>query len=336
MHLNPDINFTSKKVLVTGGTGLVGAHLIEALVSESYHVRALYRSNIPAMIYSEKVDWVQGDILDVITLEEAMRGVDEVYHCAAVVSFNPKDVGQMYKVNIEGTANVVNACIVNNVARLCYVSSVAALGRIRNGVEINELMTWTPETSNSEYGKSKYLAEMEVWRGIGEGLNAVIVNPSIILGAGDWSTGSTKLFKSVYDEFPWYTEGTTGFVDVLDVVKAMIGLMENNVNAQRFIVSGENTTYRQLFNEIAQAFGKKAPHKKVTPFIAGVVWRLEKLKAMFSGANPLLTKETALTAQATVRYNNTKLFRYLPGFAYTPLKQTVASICKQLQHKYKL
>ena len=194
-------------VFVTGATGLVGSHLVQALVQQGKPVRALYRSAVPAYTGADKVEWVQGDILDVISLEEALNGVSQVYHCAAVVSFNPKRINELFQVNVEGTANVVNACINAGVQKLLYVSSVAALGRMREDSAIDENMHWSPKTNNSEYGKSKYLAEMEVWRGIGEGLKAVIVNPTIILGAGDWNAGSTQIFKTVYNEFPWYTGG---------------------------------------------------------------------------------------------------------------------------------
>ena len=332
MQFNTPFN---KSVFVTGATGLLGSHVIIALVNKGYTVSAFYRTEIPSPL-NKKINWIQGDILDVIALDEVLQNVDEVYHCAAIVSFSPDDVDHMFKVNIEGTENVVNACVANNVSKLCYVSSVAALGRIRNGVEVNELMNWTEETSNSNYGKSKFLAEMEVWRGIGEGLKAVIVNPSIILGAGNWDTGSTKLFKSAYEEFPWFTEGTTGFVDIEDVVRAMIVLMENEVSGQRFIISGANYTYRQLFTSIAECFGKKPPHKKVTSFISGLIWRGEAIKEMFTGKKPLLTKETALTAQATVSYNNSKINQYLPGFTYTPMSETIKRICEQLKQKYNL
>jgi nucleoside-diphosphate-sugar epimerase len=197
-------------------------------------------------------------------------------------------------------------------------------------------MNWTEETSNSEYGKTKFLAEMEVWRGIGEGLNAVIVNPTIILGNGDWNKGSSSVFKSAYNEFPWYTEGTTGFVDVLDVVEAMIQLMNSNIVAQRFILSAETSTYKDLFTLIANAFNKKPPSKLVTPFIAAVVWRLEAFKAKFSGKQPLLTKETAKTAQAKVSFNNQKLLQYLPSFSYTSLPTSIQRICKELKQTHGL
>ncbi len=317
-------------IFVTGGTGLVGSHLIQELIKQGKQVKALYRKAIPEIPLKEKVQWVTGDILDVIALEEYMEGVNEVYHCAAIVSFNPKTRGEMLKVNVEGTINVVNACLASGVKKLCYVSSVAALGRIRNNKEVDETMNWSDETSNSSYGKSKHLAEVEVWRGISEGLQAVIVNPVIILGAGDWGKGSSGIFKSAYDEFPWYTEGVSGFVDVKDVVKAMIQLMESGISEQRFILSEGNHSFKEVFTLIAKGFGKKPPHKKVTPFMASVVWRLEQIKAMFTGKSPLLTRETAQTAQAVVHFNNTKLIKFLPQFRYTPVGDAIKRVCGEL------
>jgi nucleoside-diphosphate-sugar epimerase len=321
---------------VTGGSGLVGSHVIQQLLKEGKKVKALYRNEIPDIAGKEKVTWVKGDILDVIALDEALEGVERVYHCAAIVSFNSKRKGELFKTNIEGTANVVNAALNAGVKKLCFVSSVAALGKVKNGITINEKMTWSEESNDSNYAKSKYLAEVEVWRGIAEGLQAVIVNPAIILGAADWNEGSTKIFKTAYEEFPWYTEGITGFVDVADVANVMIQLMASSISGEKFILSAENKQYKEVFTLAATAFGKKAPHKKVTRLIANIVWRLEALKAIFTGEDPLLTRETAEAAQQIVVFDNSKLKSYLPSFAYTPLPETIKRVCGQLKEKHKL
>lgn len=323
-------------ILVTGASGLVGSHLLQQLRHAGIAVKALYRESIPTIAHTEGVEWVKGDILDIVALEESMVGVDQVYHCAAVVSFNPAKQKSMQQTNIEGTANVVNACINIGVKRLLFVSSVAALGRIREDQPINETMNWTPETSNSMYGKTKYLSEMEVWRGMSEGLSVVVVNPVIILGSGNWETGSSGIFKSAYNEFPWYTEGMSGFVDVKDVVKAMVLLMNSGINGERFILSGHNAFYKDVFGLIATAFHKKPPYKKVTPFLAAIVWRIEAIKAFFSGKDPLLTKETALTARAKVQFNNSKLLEAFPEFSYSPLPNSIERICAELKIKYNL
>ena len=323
-------------ILVTGATGLVGSHLIKALVAQGKSVRALYRSEIPSSHELNNVDWFNADILDIVALEEAMIGITQVYHCAAIVSFTATNKKSLHHTNIEGTANIVNACLNANIEKLLFVSSVAALGRIREDQAINETMNWTEETSNSEYGKSKYLAEIEVWRGMGEGLKVVVVNPVIILGASDWSKGSTAIFKSAYDEFPWYTEGSSGFVDVLDVVEAMILLMESSICDQRFILSGENLPYRDIFTMIANAFHKKAPHKKVTALLAEIVWRFEGIKGRITGKSPLLTKETSITARATVYFDNSKLLKALPQFQYRNMQTSINRICSELKKMYQL
>ncbi|MBX9734911.1 MAG: NAD-dependent epimerase/dehydratase family protein [Chitinophagaceae bacterium] len=323
-------------ILVTGATGLVGTHLIQLLVEQGKSVRALYRTVIPEALRDSLVEWVKGDITDILSLEAAMEHVTQVYHCAAVVSFNPKKRKALHVINVEGTANVVNACIEKKVKKLLFVSSVAALGRIRQDKPIDESMNWSTETSNSEYGKTKYLAELEVWRGMGEGLDTIVVNPVIILGSGDWNGGSSGIFKSAYDEFPWYTNGMSGFVDVKDVVSAMHLLMEAPISGKRFILSAANMYYREIFNMIADAFGRKQPHKQVTPFLAAIVWRFEAIKAIFTGKDPLLTKETAKTAQANVRFNNTRLLETFPDFTYTPLPTSILRICAELKKKYNL
>lgn len=321
-------------ILVTGGSGLVGKELITQLLEQGKKVRAIYNKTPLPDFHSPNLQQVQCNILDVIGLEEVMLGIEQVYHCAAIVTFNPKRKQELFKINIEGTANVVNAALEAGVKKMVHVSSVAALGRIRESEMINETMNWTEETSNSNYGQSKYLAELEVWRGIGEGLDAVMVNPVVILGAGDWNSGSSKIFQSAYNEFPWYTEGITGFVDVRDVAKAMIQLMDSDITAQRFIVSAENKSYRDVFTLMAKAFNKKPPHKKVTPFIATIVWRLEGLKSMFTKEDPLLTRETAKTAMAKVNFDNSKLKKYLPGFTYRTIEDTITHTCAALQQKF--
>ena len=312
----------------------MGTELITQLLLAGKQVRAIYNKTKLGVFNSENLQQMPCDILDVIGLEEAMKDVDQVYHCAAIITFNPRRKQELFKINIEGTANVVNAALDAGIKKLVYVSSVAALGRIREVEIINETMNWTEETSNSAYGQSKYLAEMEVWRGIGEGLEAVIVNPVIVLGAGDWNNGSSQIFKNVYNEFPWYTNGSTGFVDVRDVVKAMIGLMNSDIVAERFILSAENRTYRDVFNLIAKAFQKKPPHKQVTPAIAKIVWRLEAIKRFFTGKEPLITKETAATALANANFDNNKLKKFLPGFEYRKIEDTITDTCAALQQKF--
>lgn len=323
-------------IIVTGASGLVGSHIIKELSLQQKNIIALYNTTAVSKELESLATWKQVDILDIVEVEEIFKNADQVYHCAALVSFNPKEKKKIHKLNLEGTKNVVNACLSCGVKKLVHVSSVAALGRIRPGEKINESMNWSEETSNSEYGKTKYLSEMEVWRGIGEGLKAVIVNPSIILGASNWNSGSTAIFKNVYDEFPWYTNGSSGFVDVVDVAKAMIALMNSDISSERFILSGWNLPYKKVFDEIAINFNKKLPSKKVTAFIAAIVWRLKKLESYFTGKNPLLTKETAATALTNVEYDNSKLLKAIPEFKYSNFEESIQRICDELKLKYNL
>ena len=320
-------------ILVTGGAGLLGTEVITQLLQQGKQVKAIYNKTALATFNSNNLIQEQVDILDVVALENCMQGITTIYHCAALVSFLPGEEQKLFKINVEGTANIVNAALCAGVKKIVHVSSVAALGRIRENEIINESMQWSPATSNSKYGHSKYLGEIEMWRGVAEGLNAVVVNPVIILGPADWNESSTRIFKTVYDEFPWYTEGSTGFVDVRDVATVMIALMDSNISGERFIISAENVTYQYLFNMIAKAFNKRPPHKKVTPLIAKLVWRMQAIKSKFTHTAPLVTKETAATALAKVNFDNSKLFKFLPGFKYHTLQETVTYTCNALQQK---
>lgn len=326
---------TDKNILVTGAAGLVGNELTKQLLAAGYKVIAIYNSK-PVNISHTNLTVNKCDILDTSSLEEIMQDVTHVYHCAASVSFEPKDKSKLFKVNVEGTANVVNACISANVQKLIHVSSVSALGRIRKGEIVTEEMNWSEETSNSIYGKSKYLGELEVWRGIGEGLQAAIVNPTIILGGDNWDNGSSALFKSAYNEFKFYTEGTSGFVDVRDVAKAMIMLMNSKISGQRFILSAENISYKEIFFSMAKCFGKKPPKKNVTPLLAEIVWRLGAIKSSITGKKRLLTKETVRTAQSAVKFDNNKILNALPTFQFIPVAETINYTCENLKEKYNL
>lgn len=323
-------------ILVTGGAGLLGSELIDQLLLQGKSVLAIYRHTPISQNQFPQLIKVPCDILDVVGLESIMSDykVSEVFHCAALVSFNPAFRDQLYKINVEGTANVVNACLATGVKKLVHVSSVAALGKMEGGKPMNETIQWTEETGNSAYGQSKYMGEMEVWRGLSEGLQAVVINPVVILGSGNWEAGSSKMFKSIYHEFPWYSEGTTGFVDVQDVARAMISLMESGVNGERYIVCAENRSFREVFDWIAKGFGKKPPHKKVTPMLAALVWRWEAFKSFFSKQEPLVTRETAHTALLNVQFDNQKLLKQLPAFQYQTVEQSIQRICKEFIPKY--
>ena len=317
-------------ILVTGGSGLAGTELIRQLLEQGKKVKAIYNKTPLPDFYNENISPVKCDIRDIIGLQETMEGITNVYHCAAIVSFSAKDRNEAFAVNVEGTTNVVNVSLNAGVKKLLHMSSVSALGRLKGIQSVTEEIMWTEENNQSIYGKSKFLGEMEVWRGIGEGLQAVIVNPSVILGGHDWNKSSTKIFKTAFEEFPWFTEGVTGFVDARDVATAMILLMDSEITNQRFILNAENVSYKNLFTEIADSFGKRPPYKKVTPFLAALVWRVEALKSYLTGKKPLLNKETARKALTKVYFDNSKIKKSLPGFVFRPLKETINHACATL------
>lgn len=320
----------SKLVLVTGGSGFIGSHLIKLLLLKNYSVRAIYRkakSNILTAEEHDKVEWVEGNVLDTFSLDTAMQNVEAVFHCAAIVSFDARQREQLMKTNVEGTANVVNCMLSNEIQHLVYLSSVAALGRNSSHEKIDESANWVQSEYNSQYAVSKYQSEMEVWRGIAEGLDAVIVNPGIVLGEGDWESGSNKLFKNIHDEFPFYTKGITSFVDVKDTVRAMLDLYEAKIFNERFIISAGTFSYKSIFDLMAKHFGKKAPSREAKPWMIALVWRWYELKKWFSKKEQTITKVTARSAQAQYDYENKKLLKHLAGFSYTPIEETVERSC---------
>ncbi|HEY4205502.1 MAG TPA: SDR family NAD(P)-dependent oxidoreductase, partial [Puia sp.] len=243
MHPTTSSPENGRTVLVTGGTGFLGTYILRQLIEKGYSVRAIRRDHrrhsfIPPSVLSG-IEWVQCDLLDPLGLEEAMTGVDAVIHAAALVSFEDADRQELFRTNVEGTANVVNMALEQGVRRFVHVSSVAALGRTNKGETVNEEKKWDNNKGQTNYAISKFYGELEVWRAIGEGLPAVIVNPSTILGVGDWNQSSCAIFKSIYNEFPWYSNGINGFVDVGDVAGAVIRLMEADISGQRFILNGD-------------------------------------------------------------------------------------------------
>jgi dihydroflavonol-4-reductase len=306
-------------ILLTGASGFLGQHLLHYLSANGSNVRALYNNQAPSASLRTLpgVEWLKYDLLDIYAVEEAMHGIDEVYHCAAIMSFHPKKREEMLHFNAESTANIVNQALEQGIRKMVHISSVAALGRQPENVkEIGEEEQWEESRGNSAYGMSKYQAEMEVWRGIGEGLHAVIVNPGIILGEGNWDKGSSQIMKTVYKEFPFYTEGVNAWVDVQDVVKICCMLMDSDVEAERFIISAGNATYKDILVMMAKALGKKAPGMKANTFMTGAVWRYERFKSLLNGSDTLITKETSRNAHSKSYYNNGKLLKLFPDYSY--------------------
>ena len=321
-------------ILVTGASGLVGQHLLAALTQLGHKVRATYRQQIPyffTLFDTNAVEWIQCDVTNISSMELAFENITHVYHCAAIVSYDPRMKAQMMETNIEGTANVVNLCLDYKIEKLCYVSSIATLGEPAIHQLINEKDDFDEHGKNSNYSVSKHAAEMEVWRGVAEGLNAVIINPGIILGEGDDNKSSSHLFKIVQNEFAYYTLGSTAWVDAKDVAKIMILLMQSEVSNQRFIVSEGNHSYKDIFTMMANAMNKKAPHTLAKPWMTNLVWRYYYLKSMLTGKMATITKETAQSAQTIRQFDNLKLLKMLPNFKYIPIKESIQRI---VQHLY--
>ena len=321
-------------ILVTGATGFLGAELIHQLTAQNFKVRALKRSTsvIPNLLKGNTlIEWYVADINDSETLADAFDSVNQVYHCAAFISFNPKDKAKLLKINIEGTSNVVNLCLDNHI-RLVHVSSIAALGNAKKDELITEKDYWVYDPHVHSYSISKYEGEMEVWRGIAEGLDAVIVNPAVIIGKNAGFEGSGAIFKLVKEGLKFYTNGATGIVDVVDVAKCMILLMNSEISAERYTLSAENLNYKNFFTEIAEGFGLKPPTIEAKPWMLGVAWRAAKVAAIFAGSAPSLTKDTARSSFNLSYYSNEKI-RTTLNINFKPLKESIREVCEALDKK---
>jgi dihydroflavonol-4-reductase len=318
-------------ILVTGGTGLIGSHLLFELVNQHEKIRAIYRNEakikeVEALFqyYDSKlglekfktIEWVPVDILDVVGLSESLVGIEFVYHCAALVSFHRRDFSTLMIVNRQGTGNIVNACLENGVKKLCYISSTAAIGG--EGLNISEASKWTQSPTTSGYSISKYSAEKEVWRGVEEGLEAIIVNPSIVFGAGNWNESSLTIFRTIQDGLPFYTCGSNAFVDARDVSQVMVKLMKSAeaVN-NRFLCFGVNQSFREAFNAIARQLNKKEASIEVKPFLMQLAWRIAGLIGFFTRKRPTITKESARSAFKKSAYNRNKLDNIINHSFYT-------------------
>ena len=328
-------------ILVTGATGLVGAHLVLHLVELGESVRAIYRTttsiektkNLFSLYHKshlfEKIEWIEGDILDIPSLEMAFQNIEIVYHCAALISFDPKEEETIRKTNIEGTANVVNLCIDQQI-RLLHVSSIAALGNAKNGSLITETDFWEYDSNVHAYAISKYEGEMEVWRGLAEGLNAIIVNPAVIIGKGAGFKGSGAIFKLVKEGLKFYTNGATGIVEVTDVAKCMILLMQSEISGERFTLSAENLHYKDFFAKIAKGFGVKAPSTEAKPWMLSIAWRAAKVISFFTGKAAALTKDAARSSFNLSYYSNEKIKKTIP-IQFKPLTQSINEVCEALK-----
>ena len=274
----------------------------------------------------QKIDWIEADILDIPSLEIAFENIDYVYHCAGCISFDPKDENLLRKINIEGTANIVNFCVAKNVKKLCHVSSIATLGDLaQNETIISETSEWNPETYHSDYAISKYGAEMEVWRGFQEGLSVVIVNPGVILGSTIWSAGSGAIFTKVKKGLSFYTYGQTGYIAVNDVAKTMIQLMQSSISGERFCLVAEHYTYEKIITTLAKKTGKKPPAFHVKPWLTNIVWRMDWLFSFFIGTKRRLSKFAAATIHKVDWYSNDKIKNAL-NFEFQSIDVVISNI----------
>ena len=322
-------------ILVTGGTGFVGSELIRQLLLSEEKVRAIKRaeSRIPKLLESEKnIEWINADLLDYFSLKEAMEGVSKVYHCAAMISFNLADKKKMHKINVEGTINLLNISMECNISRFLHVSSIAALGDSKKGELITENDLWEYSSDHSNYSVSKYESEMEVFRAIAEGLNAVIVNPSIIIGKNAGTDGSGQLFEKIRTGLNYYPGGASGYVDVEDVAKSMILLMNSDISDQRFIINSENRTYKEIFTEAALNFGKTPPKIALKPWMMFLALIGTRIISLISNKKFSLSRETAVSAFKKRKYSNDKIKKTL-NLNFKPISDSIREICITLNTK---
>lgn len=324
-------------IFVTGGTGLIGSYLLRELRARQLPVRALYRGAVPPAQAPTGIEWVAGDLLDPLLLASAITTeVTHVFHCAGLVSYAPQDEEALLQVNAQGTANVVDACLAQPGIRLGYVSSVAALGRPAatppdaSTVTIGEAATWDLGASHAAYATSKYLAELEVWRGAAEGLQAVIINPSIVLGAGDWHRSSTRLLRYAYEQHRFYTPGTLNFVDVRDVVAQFLRLTIELPPrpTERYISSGGSYPLGSFLQQLALGLGRRPPTVAVPDWAAEIVWRAEHIRSLLTGARPLISRDTARAGRQAVTYDTRKI-EAATGLGFRSMAETITWLTQQ-------
>ena len=321
-------------ILIIGATGFLGIHITRTLYQHNYNIHALRRESTQTNRLhdiSHNITWHQGDLLDITSLEEAITPQTIVIHNGALVTFQRKLRKKLYKVNVEGTANLVNACLEKQCPLLIYVSSIAAIGRTPTGQgDLNEDHQWDGSLKMSHYTKSKFLAELEVWRGINEGLKATIINPSVILGPGPLNSSSGKLIDYVLKEKPWYIDGTINYVDVRDVTEAIHTVIQEPKYGQRYILSGGATTYQQFFAEMAQQLNKKPPHKELKKGTLRKLAALSKLKSKITGGAPEVPDDILSVLGSTITYNPEKAKREL-NVNFRHLKETLGYTTQQLR-----
>ncbi|MCF6352271.1 MAG: NAD-dependent epimerase/dehydratase family protein [Cyclobacteriaceae bacterium] len=322
-------------ILVTGGSGVVGAQVIKKLVGQKLAVRATKRSTSDISWTNDinnSIDWVVCDILDLLSLDKAFEGITHVVHCAAIVSFDNSIDSKMHLVNIEGTKNILTFCQKNNVKKLVYISSVAALGRATNATSIAENTKWESSSLNTAYANSKYLAELEVWRAQEEGLSTVILNPSVIIGPGNWSSSSLNLFAHVKKGNPLYPIGSINYVDVRDVANITNHFLFNATQGERFVLNAGLILYKTFFELIAKSLNKKAPSLKISPPLAIFAAYILRIVRFFTGIKFNITKEAVKLSQLSVLFSAKKVEETL-NYKFKRVEDSIQWTCKQLKSK---
>ena len=328
-------NGKQDRIFITGATGFLGSYVLRYLVNQGYtDITALKREESRMDLVAsvkDKVKWIVGDVMDVPLLYEQCRNSDIVVHVAGLVSFIPRDFKKLMQVNFEGTRNIVNACIEGKVKRLLHTSSTSAVGKSKHQKILDETVPWTQDENTSFYSISKYQAEMEVWRGMAEGLNAVIVNPPILLGSGFWNEGTCKIFQQVYKGLKYFPVGRDAFTDVRDVARYMVDLLKTDISSERILLCGENLTYKDLLTQMAKAMKKNPPHRPFGKIIRETLWRLESIRSIFFGTTPLLTRKTVRSSASDQEWDNSKSLILMPDFTYTSLKKVIRETCEDLR-----
>ncbi|MFM9840419.1 MAG: NAD-dependent epimerase/dehydratase family protein [Cyclobacteriaceae bacterium] len=323
-------------ILVTGANGLLGSFILRKLVAEGESVIGLKRRTSDTHLTDDlkgKIAWRDADVTDTISLNESFKDASCVIHAAAMVSFNPREEDQLYKVNVDGTKNVVNACLTNGIKKLIHISSVAALGRQKGSSILDENSKWIDSPLNSAYAKSKYLAELEVYRGIEEGLPANIVNPSFILAPSDWEKSSSQMFHYIWKEKKFYSSGQANYVDVEDVAEIVFKLCRQNFVGERFIASAGTISFKELFEQMALRLKKKAPSIKVGSKLLTAFALTEEIRCRVFGTRPLITRESVKATKEIFTYSNKKSVEHLT-MKYKTLSETLDRCCDYYQRTY--
>jgi dihydroflavonol-4-reductase len=316
-------------IAVTGANGLLGSFIVRKLIEQQKSFVAIKRADSDTSLLKDvasAIEWRDADILDAAAIDEVLQGVTHVVHAAAMVSFNPALEKKILNINVEGTRNIVNACLANNITRLVHISSVAALGRQKGQLLIDEQNKWTDSSVNSTYAESKYLAELEVFRGQEEGLSTVIINPSVILAPANWTKSSAQLFKYVWDQKPFYINGNLNYIDVRDVSDIVVQMLDQLIEGERFILNANSIPFIEFFTLVAKKLDRKPPFIMLNNTLLKTVAYAETLRSLVTRSEPLITQETARLAGTQFSYNNKKIKNTLK-FEFKSIDTTLSWCC---------